>query len=212
MTTLRDISRLWQFVSAIREQRPAVFHAHLTWQLACKYGILAANLAHVPAVVATQQLCPPLDDRYILRIQPRIIALGVDRYLAVSQGIARQLCQGFRIPQHQVQVVYNGIPLDSIDHGTRFGRRSQDSRCSKRPVVLTIARLVEQKGLGYLLEAAVHVPDATFLLAGDGPERANLEVLAWKLGIQGSGHFPGIPPRYRRLTSELGSDGIAVIA
>jgi glycosyltransferase involved in cell wall biosynthesis len=49
--------------------------------------------------------------------------------------------------------------------------------------VLTIARLDAQKGLGYLLEAAALVPEAVFVVAGEGPERAALESRARELGV-----------------------------
>ena len=45
-------------------------------------------------------------------------------------------------------------------------------------VVLTVARLAPQKNLGMLLDVAAAVPDEaglTFLIAGDGPERSELE-------------------------------------
>src|SRR5258706_15533389 len=44
------------FVRLLRARRPAVFHAHLTWPRACKFGLLAAILARVPAIVASEQL------------------------------------------------------------------------------------------------------------------------------------------------------------
>jgi hypothetical protein len=52
-----------------------------------------------------------------------------------------------------------------------------------RPLVLTPARLDAQKGHRVLFEAIPRVPDATFLLAGEGPEREPLEALAAQLGI-----------------------------
>jgi glycosyltransferase involved in cell wall biosynthesis len=57
--------------------------------------------------------------------------------------------------------------------------------------VLTVARLHEQKGHAYLLAAAAQVPDATFVLAGDGPLRAPLEAQARELGISGRCLFLG---------------------
>ena len=50
-------------------------------------------------------------------------------------------------------------------------------------VVLTAARLHPQKGHAYLLAAAAQVPDATFVLAGGGPLRAELEAQARELGV-----------------------------
>jgi hypothetical protein len=49
-------SRVLKFVREVRARRPAVFHAHLTWPLACKFGLVGAILARVPAIVATVHL------------------------------------------------------------------------------------------------------------------------------------------------------------
>jgi glycosyltransferase involved in cell wall biosynthesis len=62
---------------------------------------------------------------------------------------------------------------------------------TERPVVLTPARLNKQKGHSYLLEAVALVPEAVFVLAGDGPERANLERQARELGLDNRVLFLG---------------------
>ena len=53
-----------------------------------------------------------------------------------------------------------------------------------RPVVLTLARLDRQKGLTTLLEAAELVPEARFVVAGEGPERPMLEAQIRRLGLE----------------------------
>src|SRR6185437_5921135 len=56
---------------------------------------------------------------------------------------------------------------------------------TRRPggsLVLTTARLDSQKGIPHLVRAAAHVPEATFVLAGDGPLRPQLEALAQEVG------------------------------
>jgi glycosyltransferase involved in cell wall biosynthesis len=57
------------------------------------------------------------------------------------------------------------------------------ARPRPRSIVLTVARLDEVKGHRFLLEAARLVPEATFVLAGEGPERAALEAQALGLGV-----------------------------
>jgi glycosyltransferase involved in cell wall biosynthesis len=47
-----------------------------------------------------------------------------------------------------------------------------------------VARLDEQKGHRYLLEAAVEIPEAVFVLVGDGPERAALEKQVHQLKLE----------------------------
>jgi glycosyltransferase involved in cell wall biosynthesis len=59
------------------------------------------------------------------------------------------------------------------------------------PIVFTPARLYSRKGHIHLLQAATLVPDALFVLAGDGPERARLEECARQLGVAARVRFLG---------------------
>ncbi len=49
--------------------------------------------------------------------------------------------------------------------------------------VVAIGRLVEKKGFVHLLRAAALLPDVTFSIAGEGPERTNLEAEIAQLGL-----------------------------
>jgi glycosyltransferase involved in cell wall biosynthesis len=59
------------------------------------------------------------------------------------------------------------------------------------PLVLTVARLDAQKGIPVLLDAVASVPDAAFVVAGDGPDRAALEARAVSLGLADRVRFLG---------------------
>lgn len=64
-----------------------------------------------------------------------------------------------------------------VDSGSGYGA-SSDTDCDAAPCLLTIARLAPQKGLDLLLEAATLIKqrgiDFTWLVAGDGPLKAQL--------------------------------------
>ena len=64
-----------------------------------------------------------------------------------------------------------------VDSGSGYGA-SSDTDCDAAPCLLTIARLAPQKGLDLLLEAAALIKqrgiDFTWLVAGDGPLKAQL--------------------------------------
>jgi glycosyltransferase involved in cell wall biosynthesis len=57
--------------------------------------------------------------------------------------------------------------------------------------VLTVGRLDPQKGHRHLLVAATEVPDAVFVLAGEGTERQALEELADRLNVADRVRFLG---------------------
>jgi len=171
-----------QLRRVLRTVRPSVFHAHLNWPLACRRGLAAAVLARVPAVVATVQLfggperCPP-------SLVQQVISKGVDRFLAVSDWVAHGLWHVSKVPARKIRVVRNGIPLRAFEGRVDERLRAMLSGGSARSLILTPARLDEQKGHKYLLKAAAMVPEAVFVLAGDGPVRAELEEQARALGV-----------------------------
>jgi L-malate glycosyltransferase len=175
----------------LRRERPAVFHAHMSSPVACKWGLAAAVLARVPAVLGTVQVGayePPDRSAYW---QLRALARGVDRYLAVSREIAAELTDGLGWPAEKVEVVYNAVDTERAAVDAPPGLREQLGGSATRPLVLTPARLNPQKGHRVLLEAVTEVPDALFLLAGDGHERAPLEAEAERLGVADRVRFLG---------------------
>lgn len=175
--------RVLRFTRELRARRPAVFHAHLTWPLACKFGLVGAILARVPAIVATVHLYLEFPiDRSIL-MQQRLIISAAGRYIAVSRDTAQRLIRKLHWPANKVQVIHNGVAFHPIDDRSASIVHQQLAK-GARPIVLTVARLDEQKGHRYLLEAAAQVPEAQFVLAGDGPLRSVLEAQAQSLGLQ----------------------------
>jgi len=188
----RGLWRLPALLHAVAAERPDVFHAHLNWPLACKFGLAAAALARVPAVVATVQLFVDSLVNRNVRAQVRAVSLGVDRYFAVSEHVRDRLAAGLHLPVRKLRVVYNGIDPGPFgrpaDPALRAALAGSDPA---RPIVLAVARLSPQKGLDVLVDAAAQVPDAAFVVAGGGPERAVLEARARDRGVAARVTFLG---------------------
>lgn len=183
------VRELHTFARAIRAERASVFHAHLGWPLRCSRALLGARLARVPAVVATQQLFSGAwVRRYESAGRHRLVSTAVDRYIAVSRAIADEM-QPFCVRRdRQVTVVYNAVDPARIT--TPASARAHEA-CGGRPTILTLARLEEQKGLEHLVAAAALVPEATFVVAGEGRERASLEARAREAGVADRVRFVG---------------------
>ena len=193
----RGVARIPAFAALLRSIRPTVFNAYLTWAASCKYGLVGAAVARVPAVIATEQLFVDLSWSHVDVLKHRLAGLGIDRFIAVSHGVANKLLTVFRVPKRKIRVVHNGISLEPFDQVVTDGLRERLIGLTDRPVVMTIARLDEQKGQSYLLRAAAKVPGATFVLVGDGPDRKRLEQCAKQEGVsdrvQFLGHRDDIP-------------------
>lgn len=101
------------------------------------------------------------------------------------------------VDRHRIEIVYPGCdvhrfePAD-VDAATRralLGERWNDR------VILTVGNLVERKGHDIAMMAMkrviTRVPDACYVIAGDGPHRPTLQKLAGELGIADRVVFAG---------------------
>ena len=120
----------------------------------------------------------------LISVADRTVLRGFDRVVVVSDTIRRQL-RWSCVPTERIVTIYNGIDCRAY---SRVSAMTPTERPSGHEIVVgTAARLSSQKGLSYLLNAAAAVlpdfPHATFVIAGDGPERQALQWLAAELGI-----------------------------
>ena len=175
-----DIGWLLRFRKALRREGASIFHAHLVWPLRCTHGLVAARLARIP-VVATQHAFANIGTGHGARLQ-KAVSLAVDRYIVVSEQLGRDLTP-FIISKRKIRVIYSAVRIQSFVRPPDPTLRVSLTGGLARPVVLTVARLVEKKGLRYLVEAAAQVPEAVFVLVGEGPDRANLEARARVCGV-----------------------------
>ena len=181
-TPRRGVASIPTLTRALRRERAAVFHAHQTWSLSCRYGIVAAALAGVPARIASAQLFVELPHLRAVDMQHALISRCLHRHVAVSRHVAERLRDRLGVPAAKISVVPNAVEPRPI--GERDARlRDRLGAGDGRALVLTVARLDAQKGITHLLDAAALLPEATFAIAGEGPERAALESKAASLGI-----------------------------
>jgi phosphatidylinositol alpha-1,6-mannosyltransferase len=128
-----------------------------------------------------------------------VAALDRARFLVTITEFARQqvLRRGVR-PDQTFLTVYPGVDPDRF----RPGGDGRDVRerygLTDKRVILTVARLVDWKGHDLVLRALPRVlaaaPDAHYLIAGDGPYRAELERLVRELGLDAHVTFAGFVP------------------
>jgi glycosyltransferase involved in cell wall biosynthesis len=196
---LTGAARSSGLVRLLRAERPSVFHAHLTWPLAAKFGLVAAIVARVPAVVATVQLIPEFDLDRSSKVQLRLLSRYMGRYIAVSEDIASRLVRDFAWPRRKIEVIYNAVDAGRFRNQDGSALRKRLTGGHDRPLVLTCARLDPQKGYEVLLEAATALPDVAFAFAGDGPERATLEARSASLGLADRVQFLGFRADIPRL-------------
>jgi glycosyltransferase involved in cell wall biosynthesis len=132
----------------------------------------------------------------------------VDRFLVVSNALKQSLTLGRGISSERVVRIYNGIEVNEYQPNLKVNNlRNEWGIAHADPLVGAIGRLVWQKGLEHLIQAAAEilaaVPEAWFLVVGKGPLRPNLETLARELNISDRIIFTGFRSDIRELLSAI---------
>lgn len=112
-----------------------------------------------------------------------------DRLLANSR-FTYDLALQKGIDPDKLQVVYLGVEMSRDMESARLRARKNHPELAGRRIVLTVARLVEQKGHKILIEALDRVlatrPDVLHIIVGDGPEKDALAAQIQRLGRKDS--------------------------
>ncbi|MET4925739.1 glycosyltransferase [Streptomyces sp. PSRA5] len=182
----RDLGALPRLTRLIRDGRYDLVHTHL--YRACVYGRLAARLAGVRTVVATEHsLGAGQIEGRPLTVGARALYLGSERLgtatVAVSTTVAHRL-RRWGVHRDRIHVVPNGIdvPRFAHDETARQKARAELGLPVDAFVVGGVGRLSAGKRFDTLVRAVAALPAARLLLVGEGPERDRLRSLAAELG------------------------------
>jgi len=168
-------------VMTARAQGSELVHSH-TWyaNLAGHLAKLTYDVPHVATVHSLEPLRPwkaeQLGGGYALSSFCERVALeGADAVIAVSEGMRRDILECYpAIAPERVRVIYNGIDADEYkpDLGTDALERYDVD--PGRPTVVFVGRITRQKGVPYLLDAALEFDTGAQLVlcagAPDTPE------------------------------------------
>ncbi|MFJ7180063.1 glycosyltransferase [Streptomyces massasporeus] len=195
----RDLGALPRLVRVIRSGGYQLVHTHL--YRACLYGRIAARLAGVRAVVATEH---SLGDSQMegrpLNAGVRALYLAGERLgrttVAVSPTVAERL-KRWGVPGPRIEVVPNGIDVARFrfDAARRHDTRRRLGLPDDAYVIGAVGRLAPGKRFGALIRALAQLPDDHWLLlVGGGPEEDKLRRTARAAGVAGRVLFTGERP------------------
>ena len=185
---IRDI------MSLCRQHRVDVVHCHLSD--AEFTGILAGWLYGAKRIISTVHYPALLPDRKsgdirnFLRIAAtRLLYRLANAVVAVSDDVAQQLKNVFRLAPSKIKIIINGIDVEAI-HRTLPNFEHLPSLCALpgQRLITSVGRLMPPKGHGYLISAMPHliqqVDNVRLLLAGDGDLKESFEQLSQDLKVQ----------------------------
>jgi len=162
--------------------------------------LIAIRMAGKRCVVSLHVVCGGENTPRRIR-KVRLAASLCDRIVVVSEYQRRAMMRS-GIPREKITVIPCGVPVPDLLRDARPAARERLRVPADAFVIATVARLDASKGVADLIEAASRLPQGAekilLLIAGDGPERANLERLA----------ATGLSGRYRFLGHVTGAEAI----
>lgn len=188
MRRLPDGAGLRHQISFLRCQAPHLLHIHNSYFRASPYLPVVARLAGVRHIVVTKQSNHPIQPSPLGIARKWLVGQAIDVTLAVSNAVRDTLINKYHYPPARVRVIRNAVDVNTI--ASRIATMDAGATralfdCSPRDVVIgAVANLRSEKGIIYLVEAMPIIlrefPDARLIVAGEGPQRAEIEAIVQK--------------------------------
>jgi glycosyltransferase involved in cell wall biosynthesis len=185
---------LYELVAIIRRVRPDV--VVVRGYNAETLGRIAARIAGVKHTIMWVHNIGDAEPRSSLRtIVDRVLNHWTSGYFGVAEAQRRYLVDELGYPDDKIRIIHNGVDPALFDVDTDRGVLAEFGFAEGDPVVGIVAALRPEKDHATLLRAARVVinemPNAKFLVVGEGPTRPRLEALCSELGIASNVHFAG---------------------
>jgi L-malate glycosyltransferase len=173
--TEMDLSAAWRLSRVVRQLRPDVVHAHDPHGVAM--GALALSMVSgtvKPALVASRRVDFHLKGNALSRWKYR----QVECFICASDAI-RQMVIADGVPADRTVTVHEGIDVERVAAAPAANLHADFWLPHHAPLVGNVAALVPHKGQRHLIDAASlvvrQVPDARFVIAGEGELHESLE-------------------------------------
>jgi glycosyltransferase involved in cell wall biosynthesis len=199
LTPLLNPLALWRLTRLLVRERVTILQTH--GARANFYGRIAGRLAGVPVIISTVH--NSLKDYEIRSLRRglygfllRLTLPIVHRIICVSDANRWDLIEECPAAAAKMQTVYNGVdPAAFPSHPDRKKVR-EELGIVAGPVLVMIARLTEQKGHRYLLQAVPILlktwPQFCCVFVGAGELHDSLHRMAIDLGVEQACRFVGV--------------------
>ncbi len=170
-------------------------HTHLIH--ADVHAIPAARRAQINKIFTTGHNDDPFRRRLPIRLLQRWLWAQVSQGIAISDAIRTFQIAQEGAPATRIETIHYGLDAASlrVGEGARAVTRNELGIPMQAAVVGSVCRLVEQKGISDALRAfwqvSREVPEAHYVVVGEGPLRASLQAETEGYGLGHRVHFLG---------------------
>lgn len=197
-----DVFAARRISSIVRSGGFDVVHMHASH--AHMLGCMACAMNPEPVCIVSRRVDFPVK-KHALSLSRMKYRFRVDHYIAISKAVKEVLIEG-GVDPNRISIVHSGVEVRRDDRPAPDIRAEFHLPPAAR-IIGTVGALVGHKGHRYLIEAAPaimqKVPDATFVLVGDGELRTDLERLASRYGVENAIIFSGYRPDAHALLDQF---------
>jgi glycosyltransferase involved in cell wall biosynthesis len=189
-----DLHAGWKVSRIIKELKPDVVHAHDPHAVAlASLAVSFSTTAGCPAIVAARRVAFHLKRHAFSRWKYH----QVDCFIAASDAIHQMLVEDGVDPL-RIVTVYEGIDVARVQAEPVANIHAEFWLPTNAPIVGAVGALTQEKGHRYLIDAAAlvvrEVPDARFVIFGEGDLRPSLERHVKELHLEKHVLLPGFRP------------------
>ncbi len=186
---LFNLVKLWR---ALKVTQPDLIHTHLGGDI---YGRFFGRFLKVPIVSTEHNLNK--DEGGLTKLLKRLTASAASLIIAVSQAVAKDASQRYKIAPDKIKVIYNGLDV------LRF--KSVEIFKTLPIKIGAVGRLVEQKNFSVLIKALslLKTKDFTCTITGAGPLKDKLQTEINDLGLNHKVYLPGLTNDIPEFLSQL---------
>ncbi len=188
-----DPKIIWDVAKLIRSEKIDVVMTTLFY--ADVVGALARTMSPAKAVFSWETISAP---EWLLRhrlLTYRFAMHFCDKVVSVSKATADWLVDKRGLSREKVMVIPYGVDLKLYQVGRNPELKTKLGIPAESPVVGVVARLHQQKGHRYLIQAARSIvashPAVRFVIVGDGELRPELETQVRENDLSPNFHFLG---------------------
>jgi len=169
-----DVSAAWSLSRLLKQLTPQIVHAHDPHALSMAATALSIIGEPRPALVASRRA----EFRVAHNSFSRWKYSQVDCFIATCEAVRERLSAD-GIARQRIAIVHDGVDVDRIARMEPANVQGAFYLPTGSPIVGNVAALAQHKGHQHLIDAAAlvmrEVPDARFVIVGDGEQRAALE-------------------------------------
>ncbi len=197
--SLDFIKLIWKLAKVYNREKPDVVLSFLNYTNFL--SILASKISRTsPKLIISERNSVSSDIKHqrfslLKKILIKALYPSSDGVISLSQAVAEDLINNFKIKKDFISVIYNGIDTKNINILAKKPlAASFDVPIKNRFVISSIGRLEDQKGFQYLIQAFKLVSkkvSSVLIILGEGKERHKLEQLAKDLNVDKDVYFLG---------------------